>query len=242
MEIPRMREAAPSRDAAAQNARMRAMFDGVAPRYDFLNHVLSAGVDRDWRRRAVTALELRAGEQVLDLCAGTGDLGFAALDREPRLSVVGVDLAHGMLLRGENKRNNRPYTFLQGNAEELPFPAQSFDAAAIGFGIRNVGARTRVFGEVARVLRSHGRLAVLEFTLPTREPFRRMYLAYFRYVLPRLGGWVSGRPDAYRYLPESVSAFPAPASLARELEEAGFTRVRWQLLSGGIAALHLAGR
>jgi len=225
-----------------QNARMQAMFDGVAPRYDCLNHVLSAGIDRDWRRRAIAMLDLKAGERVLDLCAGTGDLGFAALDREPRLSVVGIDLARAMLARGERKKQNRPYTFLQGNAEELPFPDASFDAAAVGFGIRNVGERVQAFREVARVLRSHGRLAVLEFTVPTREPLRRLYLAYFRHVLPRLGGWVSGRPEAYRYLPESVSTFPAPGALARELEDAGFTRVRWQLLSGGIAALHLAGR
>jgi demethylmenaquinone methyltransferase/2-methoxy-6-polyprenyl-1,4-benzoquinol methylase len=225
-----------------QNVRMQAMFDDVAPRYDFLNHVLSAGVDRGWRRRAIRALELRAGDRVLDLCAGTGDLGFAALDREPRVSVVGLDLARAMLLQGERKKGDRPYSFLQGNAEQLPFPNQSFDAAAVGFGIRNVGARAQAFHEVARVLRPQGRLAVLEFTVPTREPLRRFYLAYFRHVLPRLGGWVSGRPEAYRYLPESVSTFPAPASLARELEDAGFTRVRWQLFSGGIAALHLAGR
>jgi len=238
-----MKDAAPpSRDAAVQNARMRAMFDSVAPRYDFLNHVLSAGVDRDWRRRAVRELSLKPGEQLLDLCAGTGDLGFAALDRETRLRVVGIDLAHAMLRRGEHKKDNRPYAFVQGNAEQLPFPNAVFDAAAIGFGIRNVGARERAFREIARVLRPNGRLAVLEFSLPRREPLRGLYLAYFRYVLPQLGGWVSGRPEAYRYLPESVSAFPEPALLARELETAGFTRVRWQLLSGGIAALHLAGR
>jgi demethylmenaquinone methyltransferase/2-methoxy-6-polyprenyl-1,4-benzoquinol methylase len=237
-----MKEAAPSRDADEQNTRMRAMFDGVAPRYDFLNHFLSAGVDRDWRRRAVRELSLKPGERLLDLCAGTGDLGFAALDRESRLRVVGIDLARAMLLRGEQKKGNRPYSFLQGDVAHLPFPDGVFDSAAVGFGIRNVGARGQAFREVARVLRAGGRLAVLEFSLPPREPLRRLYLAYFRHVLPRLGGWVSGRPEAYRYLPDSVRAFPEPSGLARELEEAGFARVRWHLLSGGIAALHLAGR
>ena len=221
---------------------MRAMFDGVAPRYDFLNHVLSAGVDRDWRRRTVRELALKPGERLLDVCAGTGDLGLAALDREPGLSVIGIDLAHAMLVRGERKKDHRSYASVQANAEHLPFPDGAFHAAMVGFGIRNVGAREKAFREVARVLCPDGRLAVLEFSLPPREPLRRLYLMYFRFVLPRLGGWVSGRPDAYRYLPESVSVFPDPAQLAGELKTAGFTRVRWSLLSGGIAALHIAGR
>lgn len=237
-----MKNAAASQDAAGQNARMRAMFDGVAPRYDFLNHVLSAGVDRDWRRRAVRELACRPGERLLDLCAGTGDLGLTALEREPRLSVTGIDLARAMLVRGQEKSASRPYMFVQGEAEHLPFPDGTFDTAAVGFGIRNVGSRESTFREVARVLKKGGRFAVLEFSLPPREPLRRLYLAYFQYVLPRLGGWVSGRPDAYRYLPDSVTAFPEPAVLGRELGEAGFDRVRWHLLSGGIAALHLAGR
>jgi demethylmenaquinone methyltransferase / 2-methoxy-6-polyprenyl-1,4-benzoquinol methylase len=223
-------------------ARIREMFDGVAPRYDFLNHLLSAGVDRDWRRRAVRELALRPGERLLDLCAGTGDLGLSALDAEPGLRVVGIDLAHNMLLRGDRKKGTRTYGFVQGDAEHLPLRDATFDAAAVGFGIRNVASRERAFREAWRVLGPGGRLAVLEFTLPRRPLLRRFYLAYFHHVLPRLGGWVSGRPEAYRYLPSSVAAFPTPEALAGELEQAGFESVRWRLLSGGIAALHLARR
>ncbi|HET9232851.1 MAG TPA: bifunctional demethylmenaquinone methyltransferase/2-methoxy-6-polyprenyl-1,4-benzoquinol methylase UbiE [Candidatus Eisenbacteria bacterium] len=223
-----------------QKSRMRAMFDDVAPRYDLLNHLLSAGVDRGWRRRAVRELALRPGERLLDLCAGTGDLGLTALDRVPGLTVTGVDLAGEMLLRGVRKTGTRAYSFVQGDAERLPFADASFHALAVGFGIRNVASRERAFREAVRVLRPGGRLAMLEFTLPTRRPLRQLYLAYFHHVLPRLGGWVSGKPDAYRYLPHSVSTFPEPRVLARELEHAGFNRVRWQLLSGGIAALHVA--
>jgi len=132
----------PALPSAAQKAQIRAMFDGVAPRYDFLNHFLSAGVDRDWRRRAVRELALRPGERLLDLCAGTGDLGFTALEEEPGLRVVGVDLARNMLLQGERKKRARAYGFVQGDAEHLPFPDASFDAACVGFGLR-CGCRPR---------------------------------------------------------------------------------------------------
>lgn len=229
-------------EAEPQKARMRAMFDGVAPRYDLLNHLLSAGVDRGWRRRAVRELALRPGERLLDMCAGTGDLGLTALDRVPGLIVTGVDLAGEMLVRGARKTGPRAYRFVQGDAERLPFADASFDAVSVGFGIRNVASRDRAFHEALRVLHPRGRLAVLEFTLPTGRMLRQLYLAYFHHVLPRVGGWVSGKPDAYRYLPESVDTFPEPGPLARELEHAGFARVRWHRLSGGIAALHIADR
>jgi demethylmenaquinone methyltransferase/2-methoxy-6-polyprenyl-1,4-benzoquinol methylase len=218
------------------------MFDGVAHRYDLLNHVLSAGIDVRWRRRTVRALELRAGHRLLDLCAGTGDLGFEALRSEPGLTVIGVDLAGRMLARGQAKRGKASYWFVRGDAERVPLPDGSVDRACVGFGIRNVASLPRAFDEAARVLVPDGVFAVLEFTTPPNRAFRAVYHAYFRGVLPVVGGIVSGHRDAYAYLPDSVARFPDPAGLAEIARRAGFREVRWQLLSGGIAALHLCRR
>ena len=233
---------APGPDDPEQKHRIQAMFDDVAPRYDFLNHVLSAGVDILWRKRAVRALSLSAGDRVLDLCAGTGDLGFEALKGAPGVTVVGLDLARNMLIRGETKRAGAEYLFVQGDAEQIPLPDGSVDCACVGFGIRNVGSLQDAFTETVRVLRPGGRFVILEFATPSNPLFRGVYHAYFHHVLPRVGGWISGRPDAYRYLPESVSRFPSPEALARLLRSCGFREATWSLQSGGIAALHVARR
>jgi demethylmenaquinone methyltransferase/2-methoxy-6-polyprenyl-1,4-benzoquinol methylase len=238
MSSPGTRGADPEKDPA----RIREMFDAVAPRYDFLNHLLSGGVDGWWRRRTIAALELSPGDRLLDLCAGTGDLGFEALRRVADIEVVGVDLAHNMLTRGEAKRNGTRYRFVQGDIERVPLPDASVDHACVGFGIRNVASLETALAETVRVLRPGGRFAVLEFTLPPNPVWGKIYRTYFHHVLPRLGGWISGRRDAYAYLPESVSRFPRPPDLARGLVSAGFREVSWTLLSGGIAALHLAHR
>lgn len=225
-----------------QKARIRSMFDAVAPRYDFLNHFLSAGIDVRWRRRAIRGLELAPGHRLLDLCAGTGDLGLEALRQVPEIEVVGVDLARRMLARGREKSAGAACRFVQGDAEHLPLPDASVDAACVGFGIRNVASLDRALAETARVVKPGGRFAVLEFTTPPHPVFRRVYHAYFHHVLPRVGGWLSGHPDAYGYLPRSVGRFPAPEALAAQIRRAGFGEATWTLLHGGIAALHLCRR
>jgi demethylmenaquinone methyltransferase/2-methoxy-6-polyprenyl-1,4-benzoquinol methylase len=229
-------------DPERDPARIREMFDAVAPRYDLLNHLLSGGADARWRRGAIAALDLSPGERLLDLCAGTGDLGLEALRRVPDLEVVGIDLARNMLTRGEAKRNGARYRFVQGDVERIPLPDGEVDHACVGFGIRNVASLENVLAETVRVLRPGGRFALLEFTLPPNPVLRGIYRVYFHHVLPRVGGWISGRPEAYTYLPESVSRFPRPHELARRLRWAGFREVSWRLLTGGIAALHLAHR
>jgi len=222
--------------------RIRTMFDAVAHRYDLLNHLLSAGVDVRWRRLAVRALGVHAGDRVLDLCTGTGDLALEALRAEPRARVAGIDLAKNMLLRGAAKRGAAGIAFVQGDAEALPFADASVDRASVGFGIRNVAAPRAAFAETARILRPGGRFVVLEFTTPPNRLFRGVYHAYFHRLLPVVGRAVSGHPDAYRYLPDSVSRFPPPRDLAAMLREVGFREVRWRSLHGGIAALHVAER
>jgi demethylmenaquinone methyltransferase/2-methoxy-6-polyprenyl-1,4-benzoquinol methylase len=217
------------------------MFDRIAPRYDLLNRLLSGGTDVRWRRRAVELLALRAPSRVLDLCTGTADLLGEALGRDPRHSGLGVDLSHGMLVRGAAKLRRGGLAgragLVGGDGERLPVREGSFDGALVAFGIRNVGDPARAVREVVRALRPGGRFVVLEFSMP-RGALGAAYRVYFRSVLPRLGGLVSGDGSAYAYLPASVERFPSPRDFGALMEEAGLREVSWRLLTGGIACLH----
>jgi demethylmenaquinone methyltransferase/2-methoxy-6-polyprenyl-1,4-benzoquinol methylase len=188
------------------------MFDAIAPRYDFLNHFLSGGLDVLWRRRAIQSLVLTGRETVLDLCAGTGDLGIEARTARPGAArVLGVDFSPVMLTLGMKKVSERRLAdrmaLVQGDASSIPVADRSVDAVTIGFGIRNVEDRAAACREMVRVLRPGGRVAILEFAMPSSPVFRQLYLSYFRHILPRLGAWISGHKSAYTYLPESVDAF-----------------------------------
>jgi len=226
---------------APERAAVRSMFDRIAPRYDLLNRVLSAGTDVRWRRRAVDFLEIPPPARVLDLCTGTADLLIEALGRDPRNSGLGVDISHGMLVRGAAKLAEcglgARAALAGGDGERLPVREGRFDGALVAFGIRNVGDPVAAMREVRRALRPGGRFVVLEFSMP-RGVLGTAYRTYFRRVLPRLGGLVSGDASAYSYLPASVARFPTPEVFARLMGEAGFEEVRWQLLTGGIACLH----
>ncbi len=227
-----------------ETAVVRAMFDRIAPRYDLLNRVLSAGTDVRWRRRAVDALELRAPARVLDLCTGTADLLIEVLRRDPRHSGVGCDLSRGMLARGARKLREtglrRRAGLVSADAAFLPLRGGAFDGALVGFGIRNMGDPLTALRELHRALRPGGRLVVLEFSSP-QGALGRVYRLYFRYLLPRLAGLLSEGP-AYEYLPASVARFPSAEAFAQLVREAGFVAVRWRLLSGGIACLHWGER
>lgn len=231
-------------------ARIASMFDGIAGRYDLLNHLLSLGLDRRWRARAVAEMRLADGERLLDLCTGTGDLAIAAAERGAGgpgpATVVGVDFAAAMLRIARDKVHARGLrsriALVRGDATALPAADASFDAAAIGFGIRNVEHPERAISELARVLRPGGRLAILEFGFPKIPGIRALYRLYFRRLLPLIGRAVSRHDDAYSYLPASVEAFQSPEAFSRLLESAGFTRVQAVPLTLGIVYLFTGSR
>ena len=227
--------------------RIAAMFDAIAQRYDTLNHLLSAGLDRRWRRRAVHELRLTGRERVLDVCTGTADLAITAVTAPAAaLDVVGVDFAAEMLRLGLAKIRasglTRRVHLARGDAANLPIADASVDAVMVAFGIRNVRDTARACRECGRVIRSGGRLAILEFGEPTLPGLRWIYGWYFCAVLPRIGRLVSKHGEAYAYLPASVAEFPPPGQFLRLLEAAGFVRARCVPLSLGIVSLFLAER
>ena len=227
-------------------ARISGMFDSIAPRYDLLNRVLSAGLDQRWRRRAVASLQLRAHPRVLDLCTGTADLALATTERHPDASVVGVDFSGAMLGLGLGKvraaGRERKIRLVRGDATGIPVADASCDAATIGFGIRNVAEPQKALAELARVLRPGGRLAILEFGHPRIPGIRTLYLWYFKYLLPAIGKLVSRHGSAYSYLPASVGTFPPPPEFVRALEDHGFVTVNAVPLTFGIVYLYIGTR
>jgi len=228
-------------------ARVRAMFDQIAPRYDLLNHLLSFNIDKLWRSVAVRELADILGRpdaRVLDLCCGTGDLSLA-LRRASRSAapVAGLDFSMPMLSAARAKaRGAGPIVLLQGDATRVPFPDRSFDAVTIAFGLRNLTSVDAGLAEIHRLLKPGGRAAILEFSRPVLPVMRELFQFYFSHVLPRIGGAISGSRGAYTYLPESVKAFPDQVRLKEAMDRAGFAGVRYRNLSLGIAALHVGDR
>jgi demethylmenaquinone methyltransferase/2-methoxy-6-polyprenyl-1,4-benzoquinol methylase len=218
------------------------MFDRIAPRYDLFNDLLSVGVHRRWRVKAVDTLAPRPGRRYLDLCAGTLDLAAAIRERTGGATVVGADFSLPMLARGAAKLGPDAPPAVAGDALRLPFADRTFAGCAIAFGLRNLADFADGLAEMRRVLEPGGRLVVLEFTTPPGPLFRTAYHLYFHHLLPVAGGMIAGDRSAGRYLPESVSAFPDGASLAALVRDAGFVDVRYGYLTRGIAALHTGVR
>jgi demethylmenaquinone methyltransferase/2-methoxy-6-polyprenyl-1,4-benzoquinol methylase len=222
---------------------VRGMFGSVAHRYDLLNHVLSLNIDRHWRRQTVKRVRpflSRPGARVLDLCCGTGDL-LIALERAAGRPLVGGDFCHPMLVEAGRKltAGGLRSSLIEADALTLPFPDASLDLVTAAFGFRNLANYRKGLAELRRVLRSGGAAGILEFSQPRVPGFAAMYRLYSGRLLPFIGGLISGDRTAYTYLPESVRKFPGPEELARQMSESGFSRVRFERMTGGIVALHI---
>jgi demethylmenaquinone methyltransferase / 2-methoxy-6-polyprenyl-1,4-benzoquinol methylase len=216
------------------------MFDRIASHYDAMNSVMTAGLHHRWRERTADRAGLHAGDTALDVCCGTGDLALELARRVgPEGSVVGCDFSEPMLDLAREKAAERgaPVRFEWADALELPYDSGRFDAATVGFGVRNLADLGRGLREMARVLRPGGRLVILEITQPQRPPLSAFYSLWFDRIVPLLGT-LAGDQAAYTYLPESVRSFPAPHELAARMDEAGLERIRYTILAGGIIAIH----
>lgn len=225
---------------ATHERQVRSMFDRISGRYDVMNSVMSAGLHHRWRARTVDVTGLGAGDDALDVCCGTGDLALELRRRVgPAGRVVGLDFSAPMLALAARKSTAAGATveWLEGNALELPFGDASFDAATVGFGVRNVADVPRAIREMARVVRPGGRVAILEITTPQRPPLKWFYSVWFDRVVPLLGA-AAGDREAYTYLPSSVRRFPPARELAGLMHEAGLRDVRYVILAGGIVAIH----
>jgi demethylmenaquinone methyltransferase/2-methoxy-6-polyprenyl-1,4-benzoquinol methylase len=220
-------------------ARVEAMFEAIAPTYELVNSVLSAGRDRYWRRRAVAVARLSAGDRVLDLCCGTGDLARALVKESPA-AVVGCDFSQRMLELAAD-RNRLPIYWCRADAQSLPFADGSFSLVGCAFGVRNFQELGRGLEEIHRVLRRGGRAVILEFSTPRAPVLGGLYGFYFRRVLPRLAALISrDRMGAYRYLAKSVSSFVGDAGMVKELRSAGFSRVQCHRLTIGVVTVFAA--
>ncbi len=217
------------------------MFDRVASNYDALNSVMTAGLHHGWRQRAAARTELSAGDSALDVCCGTGDFALElATQVTPGGHVVGCDFSEPMLDLAREKAAERQVAgvrFEWADALQLPYDAERFDAVTVGFGVRNLADLDRGLSEMVRVLKPGGRAVILEITQPVRPPLSIFYSLYFDRIVPLLGSF-SSDPEAYSYLPESVRSFPSPRGLAEKMDRAGFERIRYTVLAGGIIAIH----
>ena len=235
-----MKGAAPqgARNEREAAAWVRGMFARVARRYDLANHLLSFNIDRLWRARTVRRVRPileRPGARVLDICCGTGDLTLA-LARECRAPVFGSDFCHPMLVAARGKG---AACLFEADALRLPLRDASLDLVTVAFGFRNLANYGAGLAEMRRVLRPSGMAAILEFSEPFNPIFAALYHFYSRRILPLVGGALSGSRDAYTYLPESVRKFPSAEALAEQMRRAGFSEVRYERFTGGIATLHL---
>ena len=237
-----VRGAAPegASDPESASRAVREMFTSIAPRYDLLNHLLSANVDKVWWRRTARIFRhilLRENAKVLDLCCGTGDMAFALRKQGRAAQITGADFSHAMLVRARAKNDSEnPIRWIEADALRLPFPDNSFDLVTSAFGFRNLADYDAGLHEIFRVLRPGGECGILDFSEPGGIT-GKVYSVYFKYVLPRIGKIISGNDGAYAYLPASVKRFPSPPELIGRMAAVGFREPSWRPYTFGIAGL-----
>ncbi|HRI78797.1 MAG TPA: bifunctional demethylmenaquinone methyltransferase/2-methoxy-6-polyprenyl-1,4-benzoquinol methylase UbiE [Cyclobacteriaceae bacterium] len=228
-------------DQAAKKQQVARMFDNISARYDFLNHFLSLGIDRLWRKRAIACLRELEPKTILDVATGTGDFAIEALRLRPE-KIIGVDISEGMLEVGRKKLQQRELEGIielrSGDSENLPFQDNFFDAVIVAFGVRNFENLERGLGEMLRVVRPGGKVVILEFSRPSKFPMKQLYSVYFTTILPLIGRWISRDQAAYRYLPESVQAFPDGNDLLNVLSKTGYKNPQCDPLTFGISSLY----
>jgi demethylmenaquinone methyltransferase/2-methoxy-6-polyprenyl-1,4-benzoquinol methylase len=220
------------------------MFNNISSKYDFLNHLLSLGIDKGWRTKAIKSIAIVDPDIILDVATGTGDLAIAAAEKLPKTTIIGIDIADQMLEVGKVKINQKTLsnriTMMVGDSESINYPNDHFDAVLCAYGVRNFQNLEKGLEEMNRVLRVGGRLAILEFSKPKKFPIKQGFSFYFKFIMPLLGKIISKHKSAYTYLPESVMAFPEGQDFCLVLEKCGFIKVKAEPLSFGITTLYTA--
>ena len=233
----------PYNSSESKKQQVAKMFNNIAGSYDLLNHVLSAGIDIIWRKKAIKILGKNKPKQLLDIATGTGDFAFEALALNPD-KIIGVDISEGMLAVGKEKVAKRGLTdkmeLMYGDSENLPFEDNTFDGVTVSFGVRNFENLLKGLTDIYRVTKPGGQAVILEFSKPKKFPIKHLYNLYSRYIMPTVGRLISKDKTAYTYLPESVAAFPEGQAFLDYLKQAGFNAPQQKRLSGGIATIYYA--
>lgn len=233
----------PYKDESSKKQQVSNMFDRIAPYYDFLNRLLSAGIDRIWRRKAVALLKKDQPKVILDVATGTADVALEIAKQLQPTQIIGLDISNEMLEIGRSKIKKKELSKLihlqEGDSENLPFSDNTFDAITVAFGVRNFENLEKGLKEMRRVLKPNGKLIVLEFSRPTIFPFKQIFNLYFKYMLPLIGKWTSKDANAYRYLYESVQAFPDGTAFVNILNNTGYNSNRCIPLTLGICSIYV---